>query len=596
VNDPLLLHDEPLTGAFGVRRWVTTQRDVHLVDAASLADATAAVEAACNIWGGAYHLLVPVPENATVIPEPWQTLVRDTGPTRTATRGRLPVPEVAQEPDVGGMWRAESSGVMPLTVLATMDQPSGGFRTVRTANALDPDDPWTLAYTAIWGRLPEALDPGHLRWAGLRDNLRYADVVPIDSTPPAEPGPADLLGSLRDSKVRTAASMSCVRLGFATAPVGSQFGIGAPTFPIRFHRARECGPNIVVVYEPGSVADMCLIWHLRAVHGLRPGFPLALPLTTDVPAALRFWWAEFAMHSWGLRSATAHLASASVDVDTLTALAGAAGPQWSAVTWSDVLQPSWGCGVSSAEVAMFERGRAELSAVHPTEDAALGRHAVTELTGSLELVVTPTGTKLPPSGTLARPFIAEYRGGAVLHVGGTRETVAMEWPTGLTVLDAVVRDHGLRGETSEPGRLAETLLRRTDELGGLLPLMHPGIQALLARLGARHGMSWFKQRLRALLPEGVEADTSIEVRLALIEARVAEMAGLPSDEEQSDITFNDVQRALNDGVAAQSWLSWADEVGLVLRGPKCDVCAARAAHGGHWPSLHPRSCVAAAAP
>jgi hypothetical protein len=75
---PLLLHDERLSGAVGVQRWLTAERDVHLVDPSSLSDAAAAVEAACNVWGGAYHLLVPVPYGAVTIPEPWRTLVLDT--------------------------------------------------------------------------------------------------------------------------------------------------------------------------------------------------------------------------------------------------------------------------------------------------------------------------------------------------------------------------------------------------------------------------------------------------------------------------------------------------------------------------------------
>jgi hypothetical protein len=467
---------------------------------------------------------------------------------------------------------------MPLAVLGRMEAPSRGFRTVRTANDFDLADPWALAYTAVWGRLPLVLDREQLRWNGLRMDLTYSDVVPVDSSLPQEPGAADLLASLCDRNVTTAASMSCVRLAFASAPVGSQFEGVQPSFPLRFHRARECGPNVVVVYEPGSVADLCLLWHLRAVHGLRAGFPLAVPVTADVPAALAYWWREFAMLSWGLRSTVGHLVSASIGIDALTRLAELSGQEWSVVPWEDVLQPSRGCGVSSSEVAVFENGRAELSGRHPAEEAALGRQTVAELGRSLELVVTPVGSTLPPSRMLARADIAaRYRGGAVLQVGGTLDTITLDWPTGLTVLDAVMRDRDLRGEPSEQGRLAETLLRGTEELGGLGPLKHPGCQELLARLGERHGMSWFKRRLRAALDIHVDADASIEARLAQVEENVRAMAGEPSDEEQTDITFNDVYRVFHDNVAAEAWLAWADEAGLVLRGTqvRCRHCTSR---------------------
>src|SRR5215813_11360684 len=431
--EPLLLHDEPLNRAIGVQRWLTAKRNVHLVDPSSLSAAVSAVEAVCNIWGGAYHLLVPVPDGAGSIPEPWRTLVVDTDPAHTAVRGRLAIPDLGERPSLGGRWTPDSGGEMPLAVLGRMARPSRGYRTVRTANRLDPADPWTLAYTVVWGRLPPVLDPGQLRWDGLSGDITYSDFVPVDSPSQQVLGPVDLLESLRDPNFTTAARISCVGLAFAEAPVGSQFEGERPSFPLRFHRARECGPNVVVVYEPGSVADLCLLWHLRAVHGLRAGFPLAVPITADVNAALSHWWQAYAMQPWGLRSTMCYLVSTSVGFEALMRLAELSGPQWSAVPWEDVLQPSWGCGIRSSEVATFESGRAQLPTMHPAEETAIGREIITELGGrSLELVVTPLGATLPQSQTLAQADVfMKYRGGAVLDVGGRQETATLVWPTGL---------------------------------------------------------------------------------------------------------------------------------------------------------------------
>jgi hypothetical protein len=577
--DPLLLRDAPRTGTVGMQRWLTTVRDAHLVDPTSIPDAVKALESVCNIWGGAYHLLIPVPDEAVDIPEPWRTIVAATDVARTVVRGRLPVPQSPQKPNVGGFWVAGAGwGDMPLAVLARMDRPEQGFRTVRTANDFELSHPWAIAYLAAWGRLPTELDPQHLRLSGLRQGVTYTDIIPIDSSMPAEPGAVDLLASLRDMTTMTAASLSCVRLGRASAPTGSQFEGEPPTFPLRFHDARECGPNVVVVYEPGNVEDLCLLWHLRAVHGLRPGLPLGVPVTADVAAALSRWWSEFAMHSWGLRPTKGYLVSASVSMDTLRDLASSAGNQWSAISWPQVLQPSWGCGIGSSEVAVFENGRAELLGVHPSEVAALGNETVEQSHRSLELVVTPVGGRLPPSRTLATADIsARYRGGTVLQIGGTRETTTLRWPTGFTVLDGVMRDRGLRCSPSEPGRLAETLLSRADRLGGLGPLLDPGSQELLARLGERHGMNWFKRQLRTVLNIRDDVDASIEERLGQIEANVEQRASAPSEEEQGDISFEDVRRVFANTTAAEAWLAWADEMGLVLRGTqiRCHHCTAR---------------------
>jgi hypothetical protein len=90
-------------------------------------------------------------------------------------------------------------------------------------------------------------------------------------------------------------------------------------------------------------------------------------------------------------------------------------------------------------------------------------------------------------------------------------------------------------------------------------------------------MSWFKERLRGVLDVGAGAGGAIEDRLALVEERVRRMAGEPSDEEQTDITFEDVRARLIDRTATHAWLAWAEKAGLILRGAqvKCSHCTAR---------------------
>ena len=510
---PQLLDDEPLNGAVGVRRWLTAERDAHLVDAGDLTDAIGTVEAVCNIWGGAYHLLVPVPEAESQLPAPWKGLMKDTRLSRTAVRGRLPMPLQGTLQEVGGVWVENSGGDMPLAVLGR-----SGLRRVVFQDRTDCQ--WTGSGRCVVRRLqrgmggafPTTLDPQALRFAQLREGIGYADVLPVDGTAPQDPGAVDLLSSLRDPALITAAGLSCARLAHARAPTGSQFDRSEPEFPIRFHTARECGPNLVVVYEPGSVADLCLLWHLRAVHGLRSGFPLGIPVTADVPAALTYWWNELAMFTWGLRQTRAYLVSTSVDADTLTRIATAAGNQWSVAAYETVLQPSSGCGIASSEVAIFSSGVAQVSAVHPAEATTLGDDVIAEVGRSLQLIATPSGQTLPSSTTLASgDRFRCYWGGAVMPFGGYRgTTTVVHWPTGQTVLEAVVRDVGLRGEPSGPGRLAATLLRRCSRLGGVGPLLHPVVQELLLQLGSRHGMNWFKRRLRSVLDVGSGVTDSIE--------------------------------------------------------------------------------------
>jgi hypothetical protein len=574
--DGLLLDDEPLSGPVGVTRWLSTSRRVHLVAQTSLDDAMNALGAVCNIWGGAYDLLVPLPDEARSIPEPWSTLVADSRAVATAVRGQLPVPLRGEHPAVGGTWNEAIHGELPLSVLAREKGHRTDRRTVRTANQHDMSDPWAVAYAGVFGRLPTVIDQQRLRFAGLRQGLTYTDLIPVDSSAPVDPGAEDLLATLRESDVMTAAQLSCIRLASSAAPRGSQFGV-EPDFPLRFHQARECGPNLVVVYEPGSVRDLCLLWHLRAVHGLPRGFPLGVPVTSDVPNVLKMWTNQRAMSVGGFRQPTCYLTSATVAVDELERLAESTGAPWSVVPWVDTLQPSGGCGVSSSEVAVFEQGRAVLSAVHPTEEAAIGREVFKDQGGALDLIVAPVGAALPPSKTLSSAGFTPYREGAVLGLGIDRRTVRLEWPTGLTVLEAVLRDCEVRGTPSEPGRMAETLLRQTNDIGGIRPLMLPAVHELLAQLGERHGMNWFKKLAREVLGLPAGASASLEERLTSIEDRVRELADHPNDADASDITFENVRRVFGERDVAAAWLRWADEAGLVLRGVQvqCDYCTSR---------------------
>lgn len=250
-----------------------------------------------------------------------------------------------------------------------------------------------------------------------------------------------------------------------------------------------------------------------------------------------------------------------------------------------LLQPSWGCGISSSEVAMFDDGEAQALRTHPVEEASLGLEVLDHVAHSLELIVRPTGRALPASRTLAHGSVFEtYRGGAVLQRGRTRETLSFRWPTGLTLIDAALRDRALRSEPSAPGRVAQSLFERTHDVGGLVPLMVPDVLKLLDGLAERHGMNWFKQKLRHALQIEEPEDDDIAVRLERVEEAVRALAGAPGEEEQSSVTFDKVKRALGgDRLATEAWLDWADTTGLLVRGVtvKCNWCSTTS-----WRSVH----------
>jgi hypothetical protein len=138
------------------------------------------------------------------------------------------------------------------------------------------------------------------------------------------------------------------------------------------------------------------------------------------------------------------------------------------------------------------------------------------------------------------------------------------------VLDAIVRDRGFEARPSRPGRAAAALVNRLGGLDALSPLLSPRIIRLLYRLGERRGMTWFRSRLReALNTASAEAGTDAVERIESLMAA--------EREEPRDVTFDALKDDLrNDRQAAEAWLRWAEERGLLLRGAsvECQVCGA----------------------
>jgi hypothetical protein len=344
------------------------------------------------------------------------------------------------------------------------------------------------------------------------------------------------------------------------------------------------GSNIVVVYEPGSVADLCLLWTLRSAHGVPRGLPLAIPRSTDVVSELATWTdlgdrPRFAPKLRGLGRPWA-LTSASVAADELAAMAAEAGNPWEVVPFGDLLQPPARASRTSVDIAHFVDGAATAAVWGPTDrDIVHGRPPAAfgvDLRGRTSVAnkSLPRLRSLRPGWFTGGGWVA---GGFDRPVGSDSDTVEVEWPSGWAVLQAAAADHGLKIRPSRPGQAAAALLGRMGSFEALDPLKDDQILGHLERLGERVGISWFRSRLRGIQSALAAESEDAATRSARLEALVDELVVPPVDDAQHELTASQLQSAFKLS-PARSWLEWAESTGLIVRGARieCHRCGTKA--------------------
>jgi hypothetical protein len=570
-----VLSDDGLAGAWPVRRWLRPSTFAQALASDDYEAARQAVTRACGSWAGAYALLLPT-ERGTDIASHWLDVLSESSIDHTYTGDVIDTPEPGQRhPAGGGLWMdGQGRGDLLLSILARSPQADRGWRDVQIADGVSTDDPWSLAYTTILGGLPESVERDDLRRHSLRDGLAYGDLLTLRRVE-GGPGAEDLLARLRANDTVTAVNISTVMLSRAGAPLGRQWDSDV-ILEHRWQLAMDVGPNVVVVYEPGSVADLALLWHLRAVHAQPPGLPLAVPATVDVTSALRVWERERAMRLWGFRGPQCVLTSFSVPLADLEAMA-AGTSHFKAVRPEPLMRPSLGCGLPSSEIAYFDNGKAALAPFSPTDHSTLGTSVIDEHGGWMRLRVVVPGRRLPDSRTMsADAFQRSFHEGAEVPVSTRSESVTVGYPSGMDALLAVLQDHGLRAERSAPGLAAEQFCRVIGGVDGLVYFGSPAVLAAVRLLARRSGMSTLRRRLNAFL--GVtDAGPSQDQRIATLERRLDEALKTPALDDLAGVSLHQLRTTFRDAKAAEGWLRWAVDKRLVLRGitARCGACGLR---------------------
>lgn len=269
-----LLTDEPLDGDIVIQRQLRPAGCAVAVDRTDFATATPAVIGLCDSWGGSAMPLIPVTPHAPVDSR-WHRVLLQSNIDGIRRTDLLDEQERKRFCDIGG----EDYRQLLLRILVDLDGPKP---TVQTSRGVPTDHPWYLAYLAMLGDLPTA--PSSMNtWNDLPPSLTYQDIATIHGVE-SEIGATGLLALTRTRNAVSAVDLTRSKLKVGL-PAATNRGLLPETSRYEWdddRTSRRYGPNIIVVYQPGSVEDLALIWNLRARFVHPDGLPLPIPLTDTI--------------------------------------------------------------------------------------------------------------------------------------------------------------------------------------------------------------------------------------------------------------------------------------------------------------------------
>lgn len=560
-----LLSDERLNGTYSVDRLFRPPTPAQAVEKNDFSAASEHVMELCNSWGGAYMPLIPVDRDRP-IEEVWIDLLDRSPVDGMNARGLLD-----PEPQLGhGFFTHQPTGLFLLRMLMDMPIPAN-HKTIQTARGVPADDPWYLSYLGTFGAHPHEIAPDTLKRHNIKAGFTYDDLLPIRAFS-GTPGAADMLNRLREPNMITAVQLTLSQLGRTEAPLHRGFPsrdqLDFREYPASWH----FGPNVVIVYRQGSVEDLALLWYLRALYGLPPGLPLAVPVDADVSTEIEYWRTRRAQQLWGAAGGgDIALVSASVSSDELERLTPGTG--YKVAQAKDLLRPLGGCRLAVAETVHYIDGRAEVPRFVPTEIEALGHAALNEAGGWSSITTIVKDWFLPPSQTLRRSSYPShgYLHGYIAQTSTDDSVLQIFHPTGLEVLAALARDHGQTVQPSPPGRAAAQLINMIGGMPGMDKLACPTVVDLLGELTRGRNSTIVKRQLRQFLKIDDQDSQTTTDRYRILEERLDRALAKPDVEDVSYKTVSEI-RALTK-LKAQSnseWIRWGVDRGMLLRGFRAD--------------------------
>ncbi len=578
---PGLLDAVKPRGILGVTRELGPRSVAVFLDKAAPDAFLTVVGTACQLWGGGAFALIPLDvtgQTAQIAPM-WSDFLKDLDPDWVDFL-ELPHPQLPR--GVGTHVTDPGIGEPLLAVAVNQERNPEDWRVVEVCD-LESSDAWRDSYAVALGWLPTAPSRAILDAARFRPDLRFEDVLNIARVSPDAPGGRDLAERLMMSAALTPVQLSLMFLDKFPVQTGYHLTVRTPLFPDPYAAAERHGRQLIVVYNPANVEDLCLLWNLRAAHGQPAMAPIGIPVSDTVLADIDKLQAVYAAHGAQFEAGRLAVTSTSVDGQRLTDLVNRRYP---VIEPGEVLRPWKRPARITSDVVTFHAGKGFVSAWAPSDRDRLGSLRASfrggGLVSHLEVQPQPLPSINEPVALGGWPFPEGYRhGGWESKANDPNELLEMVWPDGWQMVASIARRLELDVRPSAAGLAAAALLRRVGGIAGVSLLLSPTVIATLERLSERKGMSWFRAEVRKIAAAANDASDG-GAALKAIDDSLSALHLRPAEDEVRELTHGEVQRIFRNRTAASRWLEWAEDSGVLIRGVglSCANCGDR-----YWRSV-----------
>ncbi|ROQ64113.1 hypothetical protein EDF36_1067 [Rathayibacter sp. PhB152] len=438
-------------------------------------------------------------------------------------------------------------------------------RAKKYATVVDPvlkeEDPWCGIYKAALGIFPEDFEKAELEDAGYRSDLKLGDFLRV-SRPSLAGSFEDLIERLQGKQGEVYPRITTMfGLSYGSQP-STSLRSGSSFIPSPWEKARDAGPNVVVLCSDNSTEDLALLWNLRAAWGNSYAAPIGIPLSEYSPTYIAKLVAKHGIALSGFPIHPVYITSASLSAERLEELAASAG-NCGVMSHEEALSFGPAPGIYSEEPVVWNKGRMDYIPKRETVRKALPSNA----DRFSSLVVTVRVPEVPfPSGADLRKHAlnGDFFAGGLTQSFSMRDfaPIRFEWPSPALTLKSVGKMRGLDLAESEPGRIASVFLSALNDIWEVQYIAHAPLLKTLEMMASRTGMSWAKKRLR-------ESNIASQDEGPMI---------APDVDDLPEVRFEAFKKALgNNAKAAENWVSWAERRGLIVRGfqLRCEFCHAK---------------------